>query len=233
MSQPFKLFRLQGIDSQLDRVRARLNEIEIQLREEEALRLAEQRFAEALTTLEEKRKRLKQAEQEVHEQRIKIEQNESTLYGGKVRNPKELQDLQNEGAALKRYRNVLEDRQLESMIELEEAEAIHQTQKTELERVQTELAQKQKMLKEGQESLRNEAARLESERQAAASSIPKEDLDLYSLLRKQRNGIAVAKVSDKACSACGSTLNAALLHAVRSPSQITRCATCGRILYGG
>ncbi len=55
-------------------------------------------------------------------QKVKIEQTEATLYGGKVRNPKELQDLQNEAAALKRYLAVLEDRQLEQMIALEDVE---------------------------------------------------------------------------------------------------------------
>jgi uncharacterized pyridoxal phosphate-containing UPF0001 family protein len=38
---------------------------------------------------------LKQTEADVEKQRIKIEQTESSLYGGRVQNPKELQDLQN------------------------------------------------------------------------------------------------------------------------------------------
>ncbi|MFN2235225.1 MAG: C4-type zinc ribbon domain-containing protein [Anaerolineales bacterium] len=46
-----------------------------------------------------------------------------------------------------------------------------------------------------------------------------------------RAGVAVAKVEDRACKACGSTLTASLNQAARSPSQIVFCDSCGRILY--
>jgi predicted nucleic acid-binding Zn-ribbon protein len=213
MSQTFKLYRLQQIDSQLDRIRARLREIEAALQEDQAIKEAQKNLDQAAQHLEAQRKSLQQAEEQVREQRLKIEQTEATLYSGKIHNPKELQDLQNETAALKRYRSTLEDRQIEVMIAVEEAEAGQSESK--------------------QASLNAELGHLETEREAAARSIEAADLTLYNQLRQQRRGVAVAKVSDKACSACGSTLNASLLHAARSPSQIVRCDACGRILYGG
>lgn len=232
MSQTFKLFRLQQIDSQLDRARFRLQEIEHALNENQALHQAQQRFEETHQNLEAARKALRRAEENVQSQRVKIEQTESTLYSGKVRNPKELQDIQNEAAALKRYRSVLEDRQLEVMIALEENEATYATAQADLETIQAQFAQQNQALTEEQSGLREDVVRLESERQATASSIPEDDLRLYNQLRQQRRGIAVARLTpDRACSACGTTLNAALLSAARSPSQITRCSTCGRIIY--
>lgn len=233
MSQPFKLYRLQQIDSQLDRARARLQQIEVALSEDAALRQAEDMMEKAAAALEAERKTLRRAEQDVQEQRLKIEQTEATLYSGKVRNPKELQDMQSEAAALKRFRSTLEDRQLESMIAVEEAEASHQTAVAAFENARTESTQMNRLLLEEQSGLNGEVSRLEGERVAAASSISPEDIRLYDQLRAQRRGIAVAKVADRACSACGSTLNAALLQAARSPSQIARCDTCGRILYSG
>ena len=233
MSQSFKLFRLQQIDSQLDRIRARLQEIEAALIEDLALRQAQQRAQMADEALGAEQKLLRRAEENVHDQRIKIEQTEATLYGGKVRNPKELQDLQNETAALKRYLSVLEDRQLEVMMTVEQAEAAHQAALADLEEVRELFARQHQDLAAERDVLLMDLARVEAERQAAASSIPAADISLYEKLRQQRRGIAVAKVTDKACSACGSTLNAALLHAARSPNQITRCDMCGRILYGG
>jgi predicted nucleic acid-binding Zn-ribbon protein len=86
-------------------------------------------------------------------------------------------------------------------------------------------------LSEEKAALLKDVARLQTERDAAANGIPPDDLQLYSSLRIQRNGVAVASVSDRACAACGSTLSAALLQSARSPNQITRCASCGRILY--
>ena len=233
MSQTFKLYRLQQIDSQLDRIRARVRQIEAALNEDQAVKEAQTNLDQATQQLDVQRKSLRQAEEQVREQRVKIEQTEATLYSGKVRNPKELQDLQNETAALKRYRSTLEDRQLEVMIAVEEAEAEQLESKQALEQVQEQFQKQSGELTQEQTTLNAELARLETEREAAARSIETADLTLYNQLRQQRRGIAVAKVSDNACSACGSTLNSSLLHQARSPSQIVRCDTCGRILYGG
>ncbi|HEX7976572.1 MAG TPA: hypothetical protein VF498_19330 [Anaerolineales bacterium] len=231
MSQIFKLYRLQQLDSQLDKAQARLREIEAALGQNETLRQAQQHAQEASASLQAAREALRRTEDGVRDQRIKIEQSESTLYSGKVHNPKELQDLQNEIAALKRFRSVLEDRQLEAMIVMEEVEASHQAAEAEVAAVQAQLVQQNSSLVGEQSGLLNEVAHLENERQATAGTISEEDLKLYNLLRQQRRGVAVAKVNNKSCSACGSTLNSVLLHAAHSPNQIARCDTCGRILY--
>lgn len=233
MSQPFKLFRLQQIDTQIDRLQARLNEIETILKDHSALEQAALEHANTQAELNKKLKTLKRAEEEVRSQRLKIEQTESTLYGGKVRNPKELQDLQNEIAALKRYLNVLEDRQLEAMIEAEASEDEEKAAAGQLESVRKAVEEKRSNLEAERAGLASEVEHAGIERQATISSIPAEDLSLYEQLRRQRKGLAVAIVSDRYCSACGSTLSATVLHAARSSTQLTRCDVCGRILYSG
>jgi predicted nucleic acid-binding Zn-ribbon protein len=233
MSQPFKLFRLQQIDSQLDQDRRRLTEIEAILNNNEALNRAQESVKGATEAADRARKDLRKAEEAVQAQRVKIEQTNAALYGGKIRNPKELQDLQNEIGALKRYLSTLEDRQLEAMLALEEAEKQEAAASDELEKIQKEISVLRTNLIQEQIALTQNVKNSEIERQAAVSAIPSEDLDLYEQLRRQRRGVAVARVSDKACSACGTILNAALLHAARSPSQLARCDSCGRILYSG
>jgi predicted nucleic acid-binding Zn-ribbon protein len=233
MSSPFKLFRLQQIDLQLDRTRARLREIQAALEENSVLRAVMGKVAARERELQESKKILQRAEGEVQAQRIKIEQTEASLYGGKIRNPKELQDLQNEAAALKRYRDVLEDRQLEAMMSVEEFEGALDEAAAELKAVQERGDVQNASLLSEQSALYKDVERLENERQAATSSLEAPELRTYEQLRLARNGIAVAKVTDRACAACGSTLSAALLSAARSPNQITRCSTCNRILYMG
>jgi hypothetical protein len=232
MTEPFKLYRLQQFDNQLDRAQFRLKEIEAALNDDEPLRKAQQHLHEISDALQTARKGLRKAEQDVQDQRIKIEQTEATLYGGKVRNPKELQDLQNEATALKRYKGVLEDRQIETMIAVEDAEAAFQGATAILEDVRTEFDRQHSLLADEQANLLKDVARLGTERQAAADTISLDDLNLYNQLRQQKRGVAVAKVNGGACSACGTTLNAALLSAARTASQISRCSSCGRILYG-
>jgi predicted nucleic acid-binding Zn-ribbon protein len=68
-------------------------------------------------------------------------------------------------------------------------------------------------------------------RQEAVKNVTPDDLITYDRLRKQRAGVAVAKVEERACNACGATLTAALHQAARSPSQVVFCDSCGRILY--
>jgi uncharacterized protein len=231
MSQPFKLFRLQQIDSQIDKTKTRLREIEIELQEDSELRMANQRLDQASQLMQETEKALRKAEADVQAQRIKIEQTEAALYGGKVRNPKELQDLQHESAALKRYKSTLEDRQLEIMLTLEETEAELQSAVSNQQTAELNYTNKNARLLEEQAALLRDIERDENERRAAIEGIPQMDLQLYQQLRQQRRGIAVAKVVDRTCSACGSLLNTGLLSAAHSSTQLTRCDTCGRILY--
>ncbi len=233
MTHPFKLYRLQQLDSQIDRARAHLEEKKVALNDDQVLRQVEVQKKQADEVLQVARKSLNRAEEAVRHQRIKIEETEAALYSGKVRNPKELQDLQNEAAALKRYCNVLEDRQLEVMLMEEEALAADNMMAIELEKEAARYSARQMKLKEELGYLHKEIPNLEEERKAAASSIPSDLLTLYETLRIQRRGIAVVLVKNKTCSACGTTLNSALLDAARSSININRCDSCGRILYVG
>lgn len=233
MSESFKLHRLQQIDSQLDKIRARLRAIETILNDDTSVKLAQSKFEEASKNNEATNKALRKAEENVRANKVKLEQTEATLYGGKVRNPKELQDLQNEAEALKRYRIVLEDRMLEAMIDQEEAETLYSAVSTELETATAKNKQQNAALMKESADLTNDLSRLESEREAASRSILAGDLNTYEQLRKLKRGVAVATVSENCCGACGSTLSSAQLHAAKSPNQLTRCESCGRILYGG
>lgn len=233
MSQTFKLYRLQQIDSQLDNNRQKLNEVIAAIANDEPLNLAIKKSEAADVEWQAARKALNLAEQATRDLRIKIEQVEATLYSGKVTIPKELQDMQNEAAALKRFRSVLEDRQLEAMIIEEEKQAIHRLSLKELELAQQQSHSQKGDLASEQSRLQRDITHLEEERRAAAVTIPEQDFILYEQLRKQRAGVAVAKVADRACSACGSMLSTALLATARTPSQMARCETCGRILYAG
>ena len=233
MSLPFKLHRLQQFDSQLDQNRARLREIVLILSDDSALVEAQRQEDTAAKSLDAAQKSLHKADDLVKAQKLKIEQTEAALYGGKVRNPKELQDLQNESEALKRYLIILDDRLLEAMLAVDEAASEHTNAVTDLQQVNIRRKTQHDSLYKEQANIIQENSLLDSEREAAIKSITENELVIYESLRKQKRGVAVATVKDKTCSACGTTLSAAQLHAALSPNSFTRCETCGRILYGG
>jgi len=233
MSQSLDLYRLQKIDSQREKAASRIRAIDQILLNDLALRQAQNELAACDQALQAARHNLKLAEDAVQAQAIKIEQNQAALYGGKVKNPKELQDLQHESSALKRYLSVLEDQQLDAMLALENSEQEYQKAAGFLDRTQSDSAQKNSTLVSEKQGLQRDIERLESERQATIKPIPVEAQAIYEKLLKQKRGLAVAVVLDNTCSGCGSTLTPAEWQAARSPNMISYCPTCGRILYAG
>lgn len=233
MSYTYKLYRLQQIDSQIDQTHMRLNAINTKLNDDTSLRQAQAQEDTIKLKVNETRKTLHHAEEEVHAQEVKIEQTEATLYGGKVSNPKELQDLQKEASALKKHLIVLEDRQLELMMVMEDLETEYKTTLSDLEVVQNRVTEENGILSNEQSLLLKDIERMEIERRVAADVIPAPDLDLYEHLRQQRRGMAVAIISENSCSACGSSLTPAMIQTANSSDQIIRCGFCGRILFAG
>jgi predicted nucleic acid-binding Zn-ribbon protein len=233
MSQTFKLFRLQQIDSELDRGRARLKEIEIQLADDRQIRLSQKSLDSSRKDRDQAAKTLRKAEQAVQQQRLKIERSEATLYGGKVVNPKELQDLQLEAESLKKYLSILEDQQLEAMFEFDDEELKYQEVSASHSDIIAQIAHQNDALVEERIVLLQDMTRQESERLAAASNINPQEMRIYDNLRQKKSGVAVARVIERTCAACGSTLSAAIFSSAQMPNKITRCAACGRILYVG
>jgi predicted nucleic acid-binding Zn-ribbon protein len=233
MSASLGLFRLQQVDRQIDRVQAQLDAIRKTLENDVELRSAMDRVETEEKQSYRLRHDLKLIEVEAESQQIKIQQAESSLYGGNVHNPKELQDLQNDVASLKRHLTTLEDRELQAMDKVEKAESNLQAAKTDLEGLQSRLGDQHKKLLDDQAALMKDLERLASEREAALAPIESHLLEVYEGLRQQRRGVAVTGISDNSCDSCGSRLTAAIQQNARSTTQIVHCPSCGRILYAG
>lgn len=233
MSQTFHLYQLQKIDSQLDQIDIRLGEIERVLSQDQRVQQANQHLQTAQSTLKQARQALQIAEANVKARQIKIEQSESILYGSINRSPKELQDLQNEIASLKRNLNALENEQLEAMIAFEEAEQAVQLAEKLLSESQALVSSQNAALNGEREQLLKNRQRLQTERQAVQPQIQSINLETYQRLRQQKKGLAIAQVEDESCAVCGGSLTPAECQAARSPQKIVHCPSCGRILYKG
>ena len=231
MSRVFKLYRLQQVDSQLDKSILRLAEINEILGDDDTLQTAMNQLDDARLNRIEAEKELRFVEEEVRGQQIKIEQNQSRLYSGKVTNPKELQDLQAEAEVFSRQLGMLEDSQIEKMLALEKGQGQESEAGKSLHIIQVDREKEHGDLAIEQASLLEEKNQLESEKGAATKGVVDEDLRFYIKTRESKNGLAVVKVTDSTCSACGNQLSRALAQAARSPDEINRCSTCKRILY--
>jgi len=231
MSRSYYLYKLQLVDLQIDNALARVSAIKDQINDNLEIEKAKQVLAEQVESRDLSQNKLSSAEQSVNSQKIKIEQTESTLYSGTVKNPKELQALQEEVQALKRYLTILEDRYLDAMIDFEEKQEKFFKAQNSVEMLTNEKANLVETLNAENDKLSQRIEALTIERKQLLPKIDADDIRLYEDIRKSKKGVAVSKIVDKACGACGTTLTAALYQAAKSPSKLVRCATCKRILY--
>jgi hypothetical protein len=231
MSRSKRLYKLQQQDSKIDRAQDRIEEIHQILSDDEALQKTLVRAKATREILADKQKILRKAEYEVEDQQAQLDKTKEKLYSGTVTNPKELADLQQKAESLQKYLDVLEDRQLEAMIEVDQAEQAHAEAQRAVQALKTQREQEHKTLQEEKGTLEADIQRLREGRQALLKNISEEDLQLYKELRQSRAGIAVIHTSDQSCGACGTRIPAALYQIARSPSQIAQCSGCKRILH--
>ena len=232
MSTTFHLYRLQETDSQIDKIQRRLDEIQKILDDNRDLKRVKAYFTSCEAEHEKATKTLHKAEDEVKKQRIKIEQAEAMLYGGSVKNPKEVQDLQKKTESLKRYLLVLEETQIEAMLANDDQKEVLQKAQNDLDKLKAQLIQQNSQLAGEQSGLNKEKERALKERAIALPAVQADHLELYNKLRKRKRGVAVAVINDGGCAACGATLTPSLQQQVRSIAQIAYCSSCQRILYG-
>jgi len=220
---------LQETDQALDRARARLTDVEGQMGESEELIAARQVVAEKQEVLTQLRSRLHDAEWSVDDARGKATEVEGKLYGGTIRNPKELSDLNTEFALLKAQVAKREDTLLGLLVEIEEGEA-------QLDNAQSSLAERDAIWQQDQASFLEEKARLEPEiadldarRQDQLKTVDASSLRLYQLLRERHRGQAVAGVERGMCQGCRIALPISLLQKARSGVGLVQCVSCERI----
>ena len=233
MSQSLNLFRLQKLDTTIDKIKSRLTEIDQKLSDDRRVEHAEKILSKVQVVAKNARIELNKIEDKVEALRIKRKTSQAALFGGKIKNPKELQDLQMESEALKRYITQLEDEQLEAMIIHEGAEQAEKQAVTDLKNAKGNSAEANAELLGERTKLEEDLNRLIREKEAVLQAIPKESMELYHRLRKTKRGAAVVSVSDGGCSICGQALTPADQQSIRASNSLVFCPSCGRILFQG
>jgi len=225
-----QLYELQEVDLEIEAKTEALAGVESRLGESEAL--AEVRVVlageeERLAALE-KNQRL--GEWEVEDMRSKTALLEEKLYGGSVRNPKELVSLQEQVEHLKKGRRGQEDKLLDIMAEVETVQNRVAAKREELQRMEEDWRQEQSSLSREQAELRASLADLEQKREELAARIDGVSLELYHDLRR-RQGRAVARVEQGMCQGCRLVLSMNELQRARMGQELVQCSSCQRILY--
>ncbi|NWG17859.1 MAG: hypothetical protein HXY41_14620 [Chloroflexi bacterium] len=230
MSQALALYQLQEIELGILRCQKRLSEIAAALEDNQAVAEARARLEAAQKTLTPLHTRARNLELEIQSNADKIRATDERLYSGSVRNPKELQDMQQEIQALKRRNAELEDTLLEMMLAVEEAEAALASARADLQQITGDWETQNQNLLDEQARLKADETRLAEQRRQALSHISAEDLKLYNALKPRRHNQPVAVLDGDTCAACGVEQTMAIISDLDRGVSLVKCMSCGRIL---
>lgn len=229
MTEGADLYHLQGLDSEGDKKRRRLAEVEAALGESEALRQARRRVENAEKRAHSWVRKQHDLDLQVQGLTDKISREEQRLYSGAIKNPKELEGIQTEVAALKRRRQQLEGDLLEAMIAREDAEAEQAEAQKHLDEEQANWSAGQTELVGEREKLHEELAEIEQARAGLLPSIDADDLAIYEGLRRRKGGAAVVELRDGTCGGCGVAVSPSLEWQLRQ-GKLVACSNCERII---
>jgi uncharacterized protein len=231
MNQAALLYNLQLLDTRISLISQKLKQIDSLINEDQLVQNAKIDLDKAKNQLLSANITLNEIEAKVKTLQIKIELCTSSLYGGTVKNPKELQDLQSELVSLKHRMSTLEDLQLESMLIVEGYSTERDNKENLYNKSIAENSEQKASLRGEMDQLKKNLDNLYVEREAVSGSISRDNLEIYESLKLKKRGIAVAKNEDTSCSACGSFLRPSEIQTTRSSNSLTFCATCGRIIF--
>ena len=228
-----RLLELQHVDTAIDRLQARRRALEdgteLAVVREQA-DSAERRLGEIRLKLDELGRDQARFEHEIDSMTQKEQDEQTRMYDGSIVNAKELEALQHEIASTRKRRSDRED-ELLAVLEIREG----------LELEASEAERESTTLRAGTEEAAAEAgrelARVESElaeqtveREAIATEIDPDVLELYGDLRRQKKGIGAAALVDGVCQACHEQLSAVELDKLKRSQGVRRCEHCRRIL---
>ncbi len=229
MSVTKQLYQLQEVDLELESNEQALKQVASQLGESGAVVRARNKLELEHQQLEELKQQQHSIEWELDDLTSKLTSIEDELYSGRIKNPKELTNLQHEIDGLKARRNQLEDKALEIMDQVELSNKRLASINDELKTLEAEWQSQQQKLSAQLEKLKTTLANLKHKRQQLAAEIDPQAISSYQVLRKQK-GTAVAKVTEGICHGCRISLPVTELQRARSGSLV-RCSSCGRILF--
>lgn len=232
MSRVSQLYVLQQIDTGMDRRVARMRQLDEQMVDSPELVAARAVHDESRALLSERQSTLKRLSHEAEEVSKRLKSQESVLYGGTIKNPKELSQVQEEVGHLRTRLKSLDDSALDAMLSVEEAETELTTKSDDMDKVEKDWQHMQTGLLEEKDKLAEQTKVLQVKRQRAiAADLPWADLQAYERLRRSKGGVAVAAVQGGLCGGCHVAIPVHILRTARTSAEFTLCPNCGRILY--
>ena len=229
MGTPSDLFSLQKIDTSLFELRATLHEIQQALAEPRDL-VETRADVETLTQkIAENNASVKDSELQIGSVQAKLNRSTERLYSGKIKNPKELEDLENE---VKSLTSRIDDFELELMELMETQETLSSnigSSRELLAVLEEDWSTNSAALKQRQAEVANQMKGILESRKSQAQKIEAGVMEKYVKLLKSKGGLGIVKLDGSKCEGCKIGMDAGTTRQVNS-GQLANCPNCGRYL---
>ncbi|MFH1381551.1 MAG: C4-type zinc ribbon domain-containing protein [Chloroflexota bacterium] len=224
-----QLYELQEVDLEIESTRQAINQTTGRLGESEEIARARNALKTQREEVNNLAHRQHGQEWEIDDLNSKITAADEKLYSGRIHNPKELSDLQQETEILKTKRAKLEDELLALMEGIEHGNNTVANMERELQALEATWHEQQEKLGAELDDLKADMADLEERQQSLTATIDPGTIAIYRELRQQKS-TAVARVEQGICRGCRISLSTLELQRAKS-NELVRCSSCGRILY--
>jgi predicted nucleic acid-binding Zn-ribbon protein len=225
-----KMYELQRVDLTWTKVARRLQQLQELLGESAELRTARQRVSQTQAELHDWHAKQKNAELEDKTLAERIKATEERLMSGVVRNPKELEALQQNLEALRRQRETVAEDGVTAMARSEELASKLESEQAALAAIENGWNGNQTELREEETKLKHNGILLKRKREQLAAGMNETLRDRYETMRKRKAGVAIAVVQNGICSACHVTLPTGVANSLRAATSLVVCPSCGRYL---
>lgn len=233
MTSVADLWALQTTDLAVEAIKRRLVELDKQRSVSAEVQAARSATAEAEAELNRWRTTQRELDRQINELSQHIRSAEREMMSGRVRNPRELEGMEANVAALQRRRSVLEDEVLAAMLEIEQWQGEVEQRRVQQASSEAAHAVRQQAIKQEAAQKLDELKRLSAQLNQQWQGVSPQDRELYKNLRSRKAGRAVALERNGACQACGLMLPTGTAQAVHGGSQRVSCPGCGRLLLAG
>jgi predicted nucleic acid-binding Zn-ribbon protein len=224
------LIDLQEVDLKIDEMIKKLKIMDRAYGNREALIKREKQLELVESKVHSDRTNHLDAELIVDATRTKIKEVETKLYGGNVRDHRELQDLDKELNFLKRDLETRELQALELLDVLDNSQELFSKVKKILETDSVNWTVLQERLAMEKERLTTQLSKLKNHRDSVAKDIARPALSLYERLRIPKAGRPVSKLDRGMCTTCHVSIPTQLERKIKQGRQDLTCNNCGRIL---
>jgi predicted nucleic acid-binding Zn-ribbon protein len=231
MNKAKQLHELQEVDLEIQHKAEVLTQVKSQLGKDDDLVAARSAIDTAKKHLADLEHQQKTEDWELDYLGSKIAAVEKKLYGGSMKNPRELTGFQQDLEMLKAQRGEREDKLLAIMMDVETAQQDVSRKSSEFAAVEKDWNENQQKLSNQQTELETELAKLEQKRELIVGQTDSASLRLYEEMRRARQGQAVAKVMQGRCQGCRISLPMSDQQRARMGHELVQCSNCGRILY--